>query len=102
MACAPRNYVYNRRLKTFHDVCLGLYLVCSVPFSFRALIIWTSGNVMSIVSITHAVIFSRQEVSRRRVARGTLSQISFQCTSFEITKKYICLLKIVKNSGHKL
>ena len=33
MACAPRNKVYNRRLKTFHDVYLGLYLVCSVPFS---------------------------------------------------------------------
>ena len=28
--------------------------------------------------------------------------ISFQCTLFEITKKYICLLKIVKNSRHKL
>ena len=34
--------------------------------------------------------------------KTTVSKISFQCTSFEITKKYICRLKIVKNSGHKL
>ena len=49
-------------------------LVCTwfVRFtSLRALFIWTSGNVTSIVSITHTVIFSRQEVSRRRVARGS-------------------------------
>ena len=39
--------------------------------SLCALFIWTSGNVMSIVSITHTVIFSKQEVSRRRVARGS-------------------------------
>ena len=39
--------------------------------SLRALFIWTSGNVTSIVSITHTVIFSKQEVSRRRVARGS-------------------------------
>ena len=39
--------------------------------SLRTLFIWTSGNVMSIVSITHTVIFSTQEVSRRRVARGS-------------------------------
>ena len=36
--------------------------------SLRALFIWTSGNVTSIVSITHTVIFSKQEVSRRWVA----------------------------------
>ena len=36
--------------------------------SLRALFIWTSVNVTSIVSITHTVIFSNQEVSRRRVA----------------------------------
>ena len=39
--------------------------------SLRALFIWTSGNVTSIVSITHTVIFSKQEVSRRWVARGS-------------------------------
>ena len=46
-------------------------LVCTwfVRFpSLRALFIWTSGNVTSIVLITHTVIFSKQEVSRRRVA----------------------------------
>ena len=42
-------------------------LIC---ISLRALFIWTSGNVTSIVSITHTVIFSEQEVSRRRVGRG--------------------------------
>ena len=50
------------------------FLVCTwfVWFtSFHALFIWTSGNVTSIVSITHTVIFSKQEVSRRRVARGS-------------------------------
>ena len=49
-------------------------LVCTwfVRFtSLCALFIWTSGNVTSIVSITHTVIFSKQEVSRRRVARGS-------------------------------
>ena len=34
--------------------------------------------------------------------KTTVSYVSFQCTSFEIMKKYICLLKIVKNSRHKL
>ena len=50
------------------------FLVCTwfVQFtSLHALFIWTSGNVMSIVSITHTVIFSKQEVSRRWVARGS-------------------------------
>ena len=51
-----------------------LILVCTwfVRFtSLRALFIWTSSNVTSIVSITHTVIFSKQEVSRRRVVRGS-------------------------------
>ena len=30
--------------------------------------------------------------------KTTVSQISFQCTSFEITKKFICLLKIADTS----
>ena len=34
--------------------------------------------------------------------KTTVSYVSFQCTSFEIMKKYICLLKIVKNSRDKL
>ena len=49
-------------------------LVCTwiVRFtSVRALFIWTSGNVRSIVSITHTVIFFKQEVARRRIARGS-------------------------------
>ena len=49
-------------------------LVCAwfVQFpSLRALFICTSGNVTSIVSITQTVTFSRQEVSMRRVARGS-------------------------------
>ena len=58
----------NRSLKTFHDVYLGLYLVCSVHFSSCFIHL---GNVTSIVSVTHTVIFSKQEVSRRRVARGS-------------------------------
>ena len=39
--------------------------------SFCALFNSTSSNVLSIVSITHTVIFSKQEVSRRRVACGS-------------------------------
>ena len=39
--------------------------------SLCTLCIWTSGNVTSIVSITHAVVFSKQEVSRRRVAHDS-------------------------------
>ena len=49
-------------------------LVCTwfVRFtSLRALFIWTSSNVTSIISIIHTVIFSNQEVSRRWVARGS-------------------------------
>ena len=49
-------------------------LVCTwfVRFtSLRVLFIWTRGNVKSIVSSTHTVIFSKEEVSRRRVARGS-------------------------------
>ena len=52
-------------------------LVCTwfVRFtSLCALFIWTSGNVTSIVSITHTVFFSNQEVSRRRVACGSLGE----------------------------
>ena len=49
-------------------------LVCTwfVRFtSFSALFIWTSSSVMSIASITHTVIFCKQEVSRRQVAHGS-------------------------------
>ena len=44
----------------------------------------------------------RINVRERWEEKTTVSEISFQCTLFEMTKKYICLLKIVKNSGHKL
>ena len=33
MAFAPRDEVYNRSLKIFRNVYLGLYLVCPVQFS---------------------------------------------------------------------
>ena len=54
-------------------------LICTwfVRFtSSRALFIWTNGNVTSNVSITHTdytytYIFSKQEVSRMRLARGS-------------------------------
>ena len=49
---------------------VDLYLICWLT-SFRALFIWTSGNVTNIVSIRHTVFFSKQETSRRRVARGS-------------------------------
>ena len=51
--------------------------------SLRALFICTSGNITSIVSITHTVIFSRQEVSRRRVARGSPRENKFSRNSGE-------------------
>ena len=65
--------MYNRRLKTFHDVYLGLYMVCSVHFSLCFIHL----NATSIVSITHTVIFSNQEVSRRHVARGSPGENKF-------------------------
>ena len=34
--------------------------------------------------------------------KTTVSLISFQSIIFEITKKHVFLLKIVKNSGYKL
>ena len=34
--------------------------------------------------------------------KATVSWILFQSISFEMTKKHIVLLKIVKNGGHKL
>ena len=96
-------------------------LVCTwfVWFTFLCdVLIWKNVYVMSIVLITHAVHFSNQEVLRRWTAHVSSSKSDvhemigrknnckliffFQCTSFEITKKYIWLLKIVKNSGHKL
>ena len=49
-------------------------LVCTwfVRFtSLRALFIWTSGNIASIVLIKHTVIFSKQEVSRRWIVHGS-------------------------------
>ena len=52
----------------FIFVCIWFVRFTSLRAS---LFIWTSGNVTSIVSITHTVIFSEQEVSRRRVAHGS-------------------------------
>ena len=49
---------------------LDLCLICWLT-SLQALFICTSSNVTSIVSITHTVIFSKQDVSRRRVAHGS-------------------------------
>ena len=49
--------------------------IWSLFTSLRALFIWKSGNVTSIVSITHTVIFSKQEVSRswqRMVGQETI------------------------------
>ena len=42
--------------------------------SLRDFFIWENVYVMSIVSITHAVHFSNQEVLRRRAARGSSSE----------------------------
>ena len=48
-------------LRFYLDLCL----ICCFTF-LRTLFIWTSGYVTSIVSITHAVIFSKEDVLRRR------------------------------------
>ena len=58
------------RLKTFHDVILVCTWFIRSAF-LRGLFIWTSGNVTSIASITHTVIFSKREVSRRRVVHDS-------------------------------
>ena len=57
-----------RPFMMFILVCIWFVRFTSLRAS---LFIWTSGNITSIVSITHTVIFSEQEVSRRRVAHGS-------------------------------
>ena len=66
-----------RPFTMFILVCTWFVWFTSLP----ALFIWTSGNVTSIVSITHTVIFSKQEVSRRRVARGSPGENKFSWNS---------------------
>ena len=44
------------------------------------------------------VALERINVHERWEEKTTVSYIFFQCTSFKMTKKHICLLKIVKNS----
>ena len=87
--CFDQNIFFNKYLIRFDihwHVLPGIKCITEVwrPFtmfilvcpwfvwftSLRALFIWTSGNVMSIVLITHTVIFSKQ-VSRRWVACGS-------------------------------
>ena len=93
------------------------FLVCTwlVRFtSFHALFIWTSGNVTSIASIIHTVIFSKWEISRRRVAHGSPKRTNIHET---VGRKNNCKLNFFsmyfvrnneeiqlsfKNSGHKL
>ena len=62
---------------------VDLYLICWLT-SLRALFIRTSGNITSILLITHTVILGKQEVSRRRVARGSPGESIL----FEITRKH--------------
>ena len=59
-------------MKTFHDVYLGLCLVCWFT-SLRDFFIWENVYVMSIFSITLAVLFSKQ-VLRRLAGRGSSSE----------------------------
>ena len=103
--------MYNRSLKTFHDAYLGLYLLAWF-------VLYSSGQVATSPALSRLHIqlcFLNKKFQGggyRVVAQGrinvcekektTVTLISFQCTLFELTKKYICLLKIVKNSGHKL
>ena len=64
---------FFNHLNTFNEVpqhFFDLHLICWLT-SLRASFIWTSGNVTSIVSVTPTVIFSKQEFSRRRVARSS-------------------------------
>ena len=87
-------------------------LVCTwfVRFtSLRDFFIWENVYVMSIVSITHAVDFSNQEVLRRRAARGSSSEretmrrknckLNFFSMYFVRNNEEIHLS--FKNSGHK-
>ena len=62
------------------EICSQNYhnfiLICTwfVGLLHFALFIWTSSNLTSIVLITYAVIFSKQEVSRRRVVHGSAEE----------------------------
>ena len=83
-------------------------------YSLCALFIWTSGNVTSIVSITHTVIFSKREISRRQVTHGSPKRTNVRET---VGRKNNCKLNFFsmyfiqnieeiylsfKNSGRKL
>ena len=57
----------GRLFTVFILVCTWFVWFTSLCASF----IWTSSNVMSIVSITHTVIFAKQEVSTRWVVHGS-------------------------------
>ena len=52
--------------KFYLDLCLIFWFT-----SLRALFVWKNGYVTSIVSITDTVIFLKQELLRRRAARGS-------------------------------
>ena len=76
------------------------FLVCTwfVRFtSLHALFIWTSNNVTRIASITHTVIFSKQEASRRWVAHGSPEKINVRET---VGRKNNCKLKFLFNGLH--
>ena len=103
-------------MKTFHDVYLGLYFVCWFT-SLRDFFIWENVYVISIVSIAHAVHFSKQEVLRRQAARGSSGEsevyemmgrkknckLNFFSMYFVQNNDEIHLsFKNSENSGHKL
>ena len=105
--------MYNGSLKTFHDVFLGLYLVCSVHFSSHFNHLDKRQRHKHCLDYTYS-FFSKQEVSRRQVARGSPERINV-CET--VARKNNCKLNFFsmyfirnneeihlsfKNSGHKL
>ena len=62
--------MYDRSLKTFHDVYLGGL------FGSLLFVLYSSGQAATSRALSqfYIVIFSNQEVSRRWVARGSLGE----------------------------
>ena len=74
--------------------CHNFILICASYFGSLLFVLYSSGQaaMSRALSRLHIVIFSKQEVLRRQAARGSSGE----------NKWPIVLLKIVKNSRHKL
>ena len=81
MTCAPRKF--DDLSQCFSWLVLGLL----GSLLFMIFFIWENVYIMSIVSITHAVHFSNQEVLRRQGAHGSSNES--ECSQNDGKKKQL-------------